>query len=130
MEDITPYNRLTPAHAMQPEALQNISAALQKVKIKLTRQQLGSIAVILQMHAHKARPKGVFELAQLHEVYKLAEKLRLKLMRNPERVKLSLTMPEAAALYDVMDNTEFAEFAVYETNLALYMIMEIDKQTL
>lgn len=129
MEDITPYNRLTPAHAMQPEALQSISAALRKVKLKLTRQQLGSIAIIMQMHVNKARPRGVFELAQLYECYKLAEKLRLKMMRNPERVKLSLTLPEAAALYDVMDNTEFADFAQYESNLALYIIMTIDEQT-
>lgn len=129
MEDITPYSRLTPAHAMQPEALQSISNALRKVKLKLTRQQLGSIAVILQMHVHKLKPTGLYELAHMHEAYKLAEKLRLKMMRNPERVKLSLTMPEAAALYDVLDNTEFADFAQYENNLALYIIMEIDKQT-
>lgn len=129
MEDLTPYTRLAPAHTMPESALQNISAALQKVKIKLSRQQLGSIAVIMSMHVNKARPRGVFELAQLYECYKLAEKLRLKMMRNPERVKLSLTMPEAAALYDVMDSTEFAEFAQYESNLALYIIMGIDKQT-
>lgn len=129
MEDLTPYSRLAPAHTMQETALQSISAALKKVKIKLTRQQLGSIAVIMQMHVNKARPRGVFELAQLYECYKLAEKLRLKMMRNPERVKLSLTLTEAAALYDVMDNTEFADFAQYESNLALYIIMTIDEQT-
>ena len=54
---------------MQPEALQSISAALRKVKLKLTRQ-LGSIAIIMQMHVNKARPRGVFELAQLYECYK------------------------------------------------------------
>lgn len=129
MEDITPYARLTPAHAMQPESLQSISAALRKVKLKLTRQQLGSIAVIMQMHVHKLKPAGLYELAHMHDAYRLAEKMRLKMMRNPERVKLSLTLTEAAALYDVMDNTEFADFAQYESNLALYIIMTIDEQT-
>lgn len=129
MEDLTPYKGMAPAHLMRADTLQSISGALKKVKLKLTRQQLGSIAIIMQMHVHELKPTGLYELAHMHEAYKLAEKLRLKMMRNPDKVRLSLTLPEAAALYDVMDSTEFAEFAQYESNLALYIIMEIDKQT-
>lgn len=128
-ENLTPYRSLAPAHTMPAESLTSIGRAIGKVKLKLSRQQLGSIAMIMQVHTHKARPKGVFELAQLHEAYKLAEKLRIRLMRNPEHVKLNLNMTEAAALYNVMDCTEFAKFAQYESNLALMVIMEIDRQT-
>lgn len=128
-EDITPYKTNSPAPIIAQESFNTIGKALGKVKLKLTRQQFGSIAMLLQISVSKARPKGLFELAALQEAYKLAEKFRLKLMHNPEKVKLSLNMSEAAALYDVIDTTEFAEFAQYEANLALFVISEIDKQT-
>ena len=38
-------------------------------------------------------------------------------------------MSEARALYDVLDVTEFQEFAKYEATLAFAIIAEIDKQT-
>lgn len=130
MEDVATYNSPLPAHTMPEKALLSIGRSMSRVKIKLTRQQLGSVAIIMQIYAHRAEANGVYELAQLREVYLLAEKLRTKVMHGKQSVKLTLNMTEAAAMYNVFDNTDFAEFARYEGNLALYIIMEIDKQTI
>ncbi len=130
MEDITPYQSAPPAHLMAPATLNALTRALQKVKLRLTWQQLGSLAMITALYTHRCRPDGVSELANLYTAYKLSEKMRLKIMRTPQPVvKLNLTMPEAAALTEVLDSTCFEEFAVYETNLAMWVIGEIDKQT-
>jgi hypothetical protein len=130
MEDITHYQSAPPAHMMSPATLSALTRALRKVKLKLTWQQLGSLAMITAMYTHRCRPDGVSELATLHTAYKLSDKLRMKMMRSPQAVvKLGLTMPEAAVLNDVLAGTDFAEYAVYEANLALRIIAEIDKQT-
>lgn len=130
MEDITPYQTTPPAHMMAPATLSALTRALRKIKLKLTWQQLGSLAMITALYTHRCRPDGVNELSTLHTAYKLSDKLRLKMMRSPQAVvKLGLTMPEAAALNDVLTGTDFAEYAVYEANLALIIISEIDKQT-
>lgn len=130
MEDMTPYQSAPPAHMMAPATLSALTRALRKVKLKLTWQQLGSLAMITALYTHRCRPEGINELATLHIAYKLSDKLRLKMMRSPQAlVKLSLSMPEAAALNEVLAGTDFAEYAIYEGNLALRIIAEIDKQT-
>lgn len=130
MEDITPYQSAPPAHMMAPATLSALTRALRKVKLKLTWQQLGSLAMITTLYTHRSRPEGINELATLHTAYKLSEKMRIKIMRTPQPVvRLNLTMPEAAALTEVLDSTRFEEFAVYEINLAMWVIGEIDKQT-
>ena len=130
MEDITPYQSAPPAHMMAPATLNALTRALRKVKLKLTWQQLGSLAMITALYTHRCRPDGVSELANLYTAYKLSEKMRLKIMRTPQPVvRLNLTMPEAAAINEVLAGTDFAEYAIYEGNLALRIIAEIDKQT-
>ncbi|MPL87602.1 hypothetical protein SDC9_33603 [bioreactor metagenome] len=115
---------------MAPATLSALTRALRKVMLRLTWQQLGSLALITATYTHRCRPDGVGELANLYTAYKLSEKMRLKIMRTPQPVvRLNLTMPEAAALSEVLDSTCFGEFAVYEINLAMWVIGEIDKQT-
>lgn len=120
---------LLPAHVMQAETLYGIMAALRKIKIKLTMSQLQSLTVIVKSHVSRQKAKGLFELADLYDAYMLSEKLRTKMLSRQLKVSLNLKMSEARALYNVLDNTEFAEFAIYENNLAFYIISEIDKQT-
>jgi hypothetical protein len=120
---------LLPAHMMPADTLSSLTAALRKVKLKLTISQLRSLAVIVQMHVNRQKAKGLFELADLYEAYLISEKLRNKMISGATKVNISLKMSEARALYNVLDNTEFAHFAVYESNLAFYIISEIDKQT-
>lgn len=127
---IQPANAdLLPAYVMPAETLHGITAALRKVKIKLTISQLRSLAVIVQSHVSRQKAKGLFELADLYDSYLLSEKLRTKMLSGQLKVNLTLKMSEARALYNVLDNTEFAEFAIYENNLAFFIISEIDKQT-
>lgn len=120
---------LLPAHMMPAETLTGITAALRKVKIKLSISQLRCLAVIVQMQVNRQKAKGLYELADLYDAYLLSEKLRGKMITGQLKINLSLKMNEARALYNVLDSTEFADFAVYEANLAFYIISEIDKQT-
>jgi hypothetical protein len=120
---------LLPAHMMPAETLTGITAALRKVKLKLTISQLRSLAVIVQSYVSRQKAKGLFELADLYDAYMLSEKLRTKMLSGQLKVNLTLKMSEARALYNVLDNTEFAVFAIYENNLAFFIISEIDKQT-
>jgi len=120
---------LLPAHMMPADTLSSITAALRKVKIKLTISQLRSLAVIVQMHVNRQKAKGLFELADLYDAYHIGEKLRTKMISGATKVNISLKMSEARALYNVLDNTQFADYAIYEYNLAFYIISEIDKQT-
>lgn len=130
MEDLTHYKSAPPAHMMAPATLNALTRALRKVKLKLSWQQLGSLAMITAMYTHRCRPDGVNQLSTLHIAYKLSDKLCLKMMRSPQAiVNLCLTMPEAAALNEVLTGTEFEQYAIYESNLALRIIAEIDKQT-
>jgi len=126
---LQPTGNLLPAHLMPAETLSGIAAALRKVRIKLNISQLRSLAVIVQAHVNRQKPKGLYGLADLYDAYLLAEKLRGKMISGQAKVNLTLKMSEARALYNVLDNTEFAEFAIYENNLAFFIISEIDKQT-
>jgi uncharacterized protein YpbB len=120
---------MQPAHLMHEHTLFSLTSCLQKVKIKLSVQQLRSIAVITQSYIARQQPRGVHELADLLEVYNLSDKLRKKVISATSVTRLSLKMNEARALYNVLDYTEFAEFAKYEAALAFTIIAEIDKQT-
>lgn len=120
---------MQPAHLMHEHTLMSLKSCLKKVKLKLSVQQLRSVAVIVQSHIARQRPAGIYALADMFEVYKLSDKLRQKVLKASDTTKLSLTMSEARALYDVLDVTEFQEFAKYEATLAFAIIAEIDKQT-
>lgn len=122
---------LQPAHLMPEHTLLSLTRAMRKVILKLTWQQFGSLAMITSLYPNRCpQPGSVEELAVLHMAYKLSERLRQRMMRGPVPiVKISLSMPEAAALNGLLSGTDFADYAVYEANLALRIIAEIDKQT-
>lgn len=120
---------IQPAHLMPEHTLLSLTRAMRKVKIKLTIAQLRTLAVIVQSYVSMQNVAGVDDLADLYDAYVLSEKLRGKMIGDRLNVNLSLKMNEARALYCVLIYTEFTKFAVYESNLALYIISVIDKQT-
>jgi hypothetical protein len=120
---------IQPAHLMPEHTLLSLTRAMRKVKIKLTIAQLRTLAVIVQSYVSMQNVAGVDDLADLYDAYVLSEKLRGKMIGDRLNVNLSLKMNEARSLYCVLTYTEFAKFAVYEKNLALYIISVIDKQT-
>ncbi|MFH1121777.1 MAG: hypothetical protein V1775_18295 [Bacteroidota bacterium] len=131
MNDLSPYNSQLPALQQQhAQAFNTVSRSLGKVKIKLTDQQFRSLVQVVALNVARTREtKGLFLLADLRELYLLSEKLKRRMLSHKSEFTLSLNMTEAAALYMCLDNTEFAEFAIYESNLSLFIIQEIDKQT-
>lgn len=135
MEDIAPSNNSIQAQGLNQlataqQTFNSLTRAMGKVKVKLTSDQLRSVANIVAYNlATAGHRKGLFELADLLELYKLNEKLKKQMLNTKAQVKLSLNMCEASSLYLCLDRTEFSEYAIYETNLAFYIITEIDSQT-
>lgn len=134
MEDITPYRVTTGTLQIgdisHMVTVRSVSRALNKVKIKLTSEQLQCLAnMVASQLAIAGYVKGHLLLSHLREVYLLNLKLQRKRLTQSGHVKLSLTMTEASALSTCLDTLEFNSRAIYERSLRFYVIMEIDKQT-
>lgn len=137
MEDIAPYTTGTmqlggdwSELARQALAFKSLTRALCKIKVKLTVDQLRSLYNILQLSLSRTgEVKGLFLLSDLREHYMLSQKLQRRLLNPSAKVTLSLTISEAATLYNVIDNVHLPDEAMYEANLIFYIISEMDKQT-
>ncbi len=120
--------------AQLPEGQQNtlftISRLLLKVKIPLSQQQLQTVFNIVHVFLLHQEPQDIVDLGNALAAWKLSEKLRQQVMQGKKESILKFNMIDAASLSHIMSNTNFADYAIYEINVADYVVAEIDKQSL
>lgn len=107
-----------------------ISRLLLKVKISMSQQQLQTVFNIVHVFLLHQEPEDIVDLGNALAAWKLSEKLRQQVMQGKKESVLKLNMIEAASLSHIMSNTDFADYAIYEINVADYVLAEIDKQAL
>lgn len=109
----------------------DVAVVLSKVELRLSADQLSTLSRILMIWLKNwmsVSGRDLHDLAMLNLVFKLNQKLQLKLMTISPKIKMTLDKPTAWALYEALTTLDLDRWP-YESSVQRYIISEIDRQT-
>lgn len=109
-----------------------LARLLKKVKIKLSRQQLEALWMLLKHDLSVAQPTNIHDKSSFLLTYRIFQKLDQAYLRNmglPKAIKISFDITEAAHLYDLREEYELSGVGEYEQAVMRDVVYEIHRQT-
>jgi hypothetical protein len=107
-----------------------LARLLKKVKIKLSRQQLEALWVLLKHDLAAWKPTGIHEKSSYLLTYRIFRKIDQAYLQNLGKMaKLSFDLIEAAHFYDLREEFELSGIGEYEQAILRDITFEIQQQT-
>lgn len=134
MQELATYNINLPAAATELGRVMakeyQIGKLLRKIKIKLTAEQFRALNRVFTFWLNKTELDGdLYQQAYYLSVYKIyMTKLQKSIFNIRPKVTLSLDLIQADTLMTALQDYQF-DNSTYEMNVILFVIQEIDKQT-
>lgn len=107
-----------------------ISSVFKKLKLTLSRGQLETLRGLLQIYLTTGEMNSIWQKASqmmAFVMYERINKLYLKSIANSYKLKLDIS--EAAFIFDVIEELSCSGLGDYEENVMLYIVGEINRQT-
>lgn len=106
----------------------DIALVMRKVEIRLSMEQLASLGRIMSSYLANLSLWSIDEKAIFYLLYHIYEtKIRKKMLCLKPDVKFSVDMPQAWAMVAMIQEMDLSRWP-YESQLAQYIVSEIDKQ--